>query len=252
MNKSEDLNSYELLKDLANIENQFQDYSESFKYVQQMIQIKPKLDRQDRFLFYQVCRSLIDPIRNNLRVYNDYIGQSDIQKESSLYTELANYRQKETEELFNFCKIGCNVIESSLIPNAENSQALAFYNKLSADLNRYSAEFAEGEDRQKYLEKANALYKSAYDIAINNLGTTDPVFLGTVLNYSVLLKDYLKQESEAIELLNNAIRNAHQNYKELSEASKDESFTIIKLMQINLKNWNGFDYTDDEEEEEGQ
>ena len=117
-------------------------------------------------------------------------------------------------------------------------------------MNRYSAEFADDEELPIYLNKADELYKTPLETANQNLGVSDPIFLGTTLNYSVFLKEHLKLATNAIDLIRDAINNAHQNYKELSDGSTKEASDIIKIMQQNYKSWIAKDEDGEEKEEE--
>lgn len=68
------------------------------------------------------------------------------------------------------------------------------------DYHRYQAEFASGDEKKEAAENSLKAYKSASDIALEQLAPTHPIRLGLALNFSVFYYEILNSPDRYIKL----------------------------------------------------
>lgn len=82
------------------------------------------------------------------------------------------------------------LIDSYLLINSKNPEAIVFFQKMKGDYYRYLGEFMQ--DRKQVIEAAKDSYNIA-SIEAEKLKTTHPIRLGLALNYSVFYFEILHQ-----------------------------------------------------------
>lgn len=105
------------------------------------------------------------------------------------------------------------------------------------DYHRYLAEFATATDRKEAAENSLVAYKSASDIAMNELAPTHPIRLGLALNFSVFYYEILNSAERACRLAKAAFDDAIAELDTLSEESYKDSTLIMQLLRDNLTLW---------------
>ena len=236
-------NSVEDLLYFANVKHDINQFQEATEYLKQLVEMNSNLDKETRKLFGIIFKDAIDPVRNTLRIL-----RNASQRTNSTQAELLNKEiDASLSDLNSLCQKALTLINNYLEPNAEDFSAKTFYYKMKGDLYRYLYEFND-EDKEELLQKADSSYRSAIDVSSTELNGQDPIRLGSILNYAVLLYEHMKKEFEAVKILKDALNKAQDETKTLSENSKKESVTIINVMQSNLSVWERGD--DGEEEDE--
>lgn len=105
------------------------------------------------------------------------------------------------------------------------------------DYHRYLAEFANGATKKKAAENSLSAYKSASDIAVKALPTTNPIRLGLALNFSVFYYEILNSPERACRLAKAAFDDAISELDSLNEVSYKDSTLIMQLLRDNLTLW---------------
>lgn len=140
------------------------------------------------------------------------------------------------KELGEICQHILSVLDENVIPKASTVESKVFYYKMKGDYQRYNAEFASGEDRNKAAEASLHAYKEATKIA-EGLPATHPIRLGLALNFSVFYYEILNSPQRACELAEKAFSGALNGLETLSEESYKDSTLIMQLLRDNLTLW---------------
>lgn len=93
------------------------------------------------------------------------------------------------------------VIYPLIVPNRNvfATKVFAFYRK--GDYCRYKAEYLNDDANRKISsEVSEGSYKAAYDIAVKELSTTNPIRLGLALNFSVFHFEIKNDAEQACKL----------------------------------------------------
>jgi 14-3-3 protein epsilon len=85
-------------------------------------------------------------------------------------------------------------------------------------------------------EKAKTSYETAMQIATAQLTGTDPIYLGLALNYSVFLYELVDRKQEAINLTDNAFKQAIE-YDEFTEEEYIGNALPLQLLKDNVALW---------------
>jgi len=131
------------------------------------------------------------------------------------------------------------LLKNHLSKKAEDAEAKVFYLKMKGDYNRYVAEYAQGELKQKVSDNALNAYKQASEAA-KNLSHIHPISLGLALNFSVFYYEVMNDHNTACEVakttLDAANKELPQNVDEDDEQYRD-AMAIINLLKENLEMW---------------
>ena len=114
---------------------------------------------------------------------------------------IQEYRRKIETELTQSCQRICNIIDSLLIKKAENIETKIYYRKLKGDLNRYVAEYAKDELREKVMKDALTAYQEAIKMS-KELPILNEVLLGLSLNMSLFYYEVMNEIKNAIKISN--------------------------------------------------
>jgi len=141
--------------------------------------------------------------------------------------------------LTKMCNNVISTIDNSLIKRAEDNEAKVFYLKMKGDYNRYIAEYAQGELKQKVAEAALGAYKAASDES-KKLSQINPISLGLALNFSVFYYEVMNDHEQACGIakttLDAANKELPQNVEDDDEQYRD-AMSIINLLKENLEMW---------------
>jgi 14-3-3 protein epsilon len=220
-------------------------YPDAIRILNQLIVQKPALDRNEWLLFGPIYKSAVDQIRTSLRALT--LASLSERNAPDLPDRINQTVQQSIEKLVQLCSSAITVIDTSLLPAATTHQARVFYFKVKGDMNRYIAEYKSDTNAK---ELASEAYSEAIRIADENLKDSDPVKLGTILNFSVFTHEHLGNEETAIELLKAALDRVQRDTSQLSDQSKRDSISVLSVMQANLAHWQGDDDFEEEEEED--
>ena len=140
------------------------------------------------------------------------------------------------KEMHDICIDLINLIDESLLPASNEPEQRVYFEKMKGDYYRYICENKEG-DIEGIIEKASQCYQAGLDIARSELTSTNPTFLGLVLNYSVFLYEIMDHKNEAIDLSQITFSDTVDLIDNTDDATYNETTMILHLLQTNHKNW---------------
>ena len=206
-------------------------------------------DQNERQLVVTIFKNAIDPIRDTFRTLKMHESIQAEQQNAGLLQLIKDNINKNITKLKNLCQTGLDLIEKVLIPACKYDEGIAFYQKLNGDFYRYLVEISEEEDREKMKQSAKEAYTKAFEAA-QNLSPANPTRLGVILNFAVFKYEHADEKDDAKVMVKNAIQSSSTEINNLSETTKQESISVITVMQKNLETWSAIAYSDLPEEEE--
>lgn len=216
----------------ASILNNCVRYEDAMKYAREMVKLQPVLSVEHREVFRATYKNAVDVHRNNLHCLNS--EDDDIPEISD---RLNKIRENEFERLKALCEEAIDIIEKILLPASSDTSAIVFYQKLKGDFYRYICEFAEEEILEKCTQAAEDSYQTAISTSDQALQPSDPIRLGTSLNYAVFKYEQCAETQKASDIIKEAIKATNNDFSQLSENSREEATGIIAVMETNLENW---------------
>ena len=128
------------------------------------------------------------------------------------------------------------IVDTTCMPLASDDEAKAFFTKMVGDYNRYVAESANADTKEKV--KAGALkgYSDSQEFS-KTLNACNPIRIGLALNFSVFHYEVMNDKKKAIELGENALTDALEKIDEVDEETFRDAKSIIELLKENLSLW---------------
>ena len=138
------------------------------------------------------------------------------------------------------CNNVLNILDSYLLKRAEDAEAKVFYLKMKGDYNRYIAEYAQGDLKDKVSQAALDSYDAASKDA-SNLSPIHPISLGLALNFSVFHYEVMGDHDKACSIARDILDVANEEMKKIEEPDENENhrdaMSIINLLRENLDMW---------------
>lgn len=153
-----------------------------------------------------------------------------LSSQQSFTVQLVDDYKKSIElELQQLCQDIIQLIEASLLQTVTKTESKIFYLKLVGDYYRYLAEIQPAE----YGDKSAQYYQQAYQMACNELESTNCTRLAVALNYSVLLYEVIRDKQQACDISKHAFDVAIAKLDESEENSYRESTLLMQLLRDN-------------------
>lgn len=117
-------------------------------------------------------------------------------------------------EIKSVCKRVIRLIDNYLMKNLNSSMNKVGVNPLSekenevflfrlkGDLYKYLSQVEKEEDYENFLNQSKNYFKEALSVGKKNLDTYNSVYLSTVMAYSKFLQHFLKEDTDALAVLN--------------------------------------------------
>eukprot|EP01120_Amphizonella_sp_Union-15-10_P009043 TRINITY_DN334_c0_g1_i3.p1 TRINITY_DN334_c0_g1~~TRINITY_DN334_c0_g1_i3.p1 ORF type:complete len:259 (-),score=77.56 TRINITY_DN334_c0_g1_i3:65-814(-) len=223
---------------MAKLSEQAERYQEMVEAMKNVAQLGTELTVDERNLLSVAYKNVIGARRAAWRIISSIEAKEVERNENeSKITKVKHYREKIESELTNICNDVLSVLDSHLVPAATTSESKVFYLKMKGDYLRYMAEFSTGDVRKEAGNKALAAYKSAIEVASNDMLPTNPIRLGLVLNFSVFYYEILNSQDEACTLAKQAFDDAISGLDKLTDDAYKETTLILQLIRENLSLW---------------
>jgi len=221
---------------LAERAERFDDMADFMK--QRVEQNQAPLNAEERDMLSAAFKHALSGRRQAVRSCA-YVAQHESEQGRGGNMQLAlGYKSKVEAELQDICNKVLRLLDSTLVPTAQDGEANIFYLKMQGDYNRYLAEFAENEAKQAAVAAANSAYtKGIQEAGQAGLPAANTVRLGLALNFSVFQHETLQNTSEAIATAQFALQEAQGNLNSVPDAQQDDVAMTMKLIQDNLSLW---------------
>jgi 14-3-3 protein epsilon len=224
---------------MALLAEQCERYEEMFKYLEELV-IKRNKDfsEKERELLAYGYISYIKSKRKSLHIIMAYETKEKKNDNSLFLPYIQDYRRTLESDLTQNCLRIINIIDSLLVKKAENNEAKIYYKKLKGDFNRYIAEYAKDELREKVMKDGILAYQEAMNLS-KDLSILNEIHLGLVLNMSLFYYEVFNERKNAIKLAEESI---HKIDKEMASFDEDNNnnkniISLIGLIKENLENW---------------
>ena len=231
---------------LAKLYERAERFPDMVKAINKFVELDPKLTKDERNILSAGYKNIISDKRASWRLLNS-LERKEEKKNSSQIANIKEVKDNIERELNKICDEIQNIIDKYLVPNASEPENKVFYLKLKGDYFRYKCEFASGKDFDDSCNKAENVYKEAYEIANANLPITNSTRLGLALNFSVFYYEIKGLKEEACNIAKQAFDESMKVLDDLEKSRAKDTLLIIQLLKENLILWSN----EMNEEEEG-
>jgi len=228
---------------MAMLAEQCNRFEEMKDFLEEMLKGRDKdLNSDERNLLSIAYKNSLTSRRTALRTVIAYETKEKKKDSSPFLSYIQEYRKTIENELTKMCNDVLVTIDTNLLKKAEDAEAKVFYLKMKGDYNRYIAEYAQGDLKDKVSQAALDAYSAATKDA-SNLSPIHPISLGLALNFSVFYYEVIGDHEKACQTAQDVLDNAG-NDKELNNADDDDenenirdAKSIINLLRENLDMW---------------
>lgn len=224
---------------LAMLAEQCNRFEEMVQFLEDMVKSRDKdLSSDERNLLSIAYKNSISSRRTALRTIVAYETKEKKKDSSTFLPFIQEYRKKVEDELTKTCENVLNVINTQLLKRCEDDEAKVFYIKMKGDYNRYIAEYAQGDLKDKVSKGALEAYKQAADFA-KTLSTLHPIGLGLALNFSVFYYEVMNDHETACKIASEAYEKASKELPNIDEEAEEnrDAISIVNLLKENLDMW---------------
>lgn len=233
---------------MAMLAEQCNRFEEMTEFLEDMLKGRDKdLNSDERNLLSIAYKNSLTSRRTALRTVMAYESKEkkkeEAKKEPSPFLQyIQEYRKRIEDELTKMCNNVLASIDSHLLKRAEDAEAKVFYLKMKGDYNRYIAEYAQGDLKQKVSDGALKAYKDASDMA-KNLSSIHPIALGLALNFSVFYYEVMGDHETACSIAKDVLDTANKEMAKINENDDNDNdenrdaLSIINLLRENLDMW---------------
>jgi 14-3-3 protein epsilon len=214
-------------------------YPEMVKAINKYVEQNPVLNEEERKLLCDGYKNIISDKRNSLRLLSNLSKKEEEEGKQINHKKQINIiREKIQSELLSIFEEVHSFLDKYLIPNAQNTEAKVFYMKIKADYYRYHCEFAENDAFEEAKDKAEKIYKEAYDLALKEISIYNSIRLGLALNYSVFEYEIMDNKNDAYNIAQKAYDEVMKVVDDLEKERTSENLLLIQLIKENLNLWN--------------
>ena len=228
--------------------SQLKRFEDAISMFDNFLEQKTDLTKEERELFFMVYKYRIDASRYSHRTISGYYKSNEEEGNTEKAELLKKYRDLVADKIITYAQKAIDIINNVLLDNVNEPSALAFYVKMKADMYRYIAETSEVLEKDNGTENGKKAYLEALQICNENLSPVDSIRLGVILNAAVFRYSHLHERTEAIAMLQDAIRDIKENSASIDLESTQDVNNAYNQMVSNLKIWS----VQEEEEEEGE
>jgi len=224
---------------MAMLAEQCSRFEEMTEFLEEMLKSRDKdLNSDERNLLSIAYKNSLTSRRSALRTVMAYESKEKKKDNSPFLAYIQEYRKKIEEELTKMCNNVLTTIDSHLLKRAEDAEAKVFYLKMKGDYNRYIAEYAQNELKEKVSTDALKAYEEATENT-KSLSPIHPISLGLALNFSVFYYEVRNEHDYACKIAKDVLDLANKELTDVDEETEQnrDALSIINLLRENLDMW---------------
>lgn len=232
---------------LARLYERAEKYDDMVQCINYFVKMNPKLNIEERNILSAGYKNIISNRRFSWRYLQNQTKKEEKEGHHLAIKYIGEIKQKVEGEIKSICKEINSLLDSYLIPSAEDIEYKIYFLKMKADYYRYQCEFLKDNEFSAVVTLAEKTYKDAHELAEKSLPISSTTRLGTALNYSVLLFEIKEDRENASIVAKQALDEGLKILDELEKNKQKETILIIQLLMENLMLWNA-----EEKEEDNQ
>lgn len=224
---------------MALLAQQCSRFEEMFKFLEDsVIQRNKDFSIKERELLAYGYATYIKSKRKSLHMILAYETKEKKNDNSIFLSYIQEYRRTLESDLIQSCQKIIYILDSLLIKKAENVESKIFYKKLKGDLNRYIAEYAKDELREKVMKDGLNAYIEAKNLA-KDLPVMNETVLGLSLNMSLFYYEVVNERKNAIKISEECTQKIDKELPNFDVDNENNKviMALVGLIKENLKNW---------------
>ena len=211
-------------------------YPDMVSSINKFIEMNPKLSKEERNILSAGYKNIISDKRASWRLLNS-MERKEAKKKSSQVENIKEIKSHIEKELKSIFEDIHNLLDKYLLPNAEDPESKVFYLRLKGDHYRYLCEITKNKEFDSNIEKAEKLYREAYQIAIKDLPVINNIRVGLCLNMAVFLYEIKGDKKEGCKIAKKSFEDSMKYLDDLEKFKSKDVLMLIQLLKENLIFW---------------
>ena len=232
-NENKTREEYVYLSKLYERAERFQDM---VSVINKFIEITPKLTKDERNILSAGYKNILSDKRASWRLLNS-MERKETKKKSSQVPHIKEIKSHIEEELKKIFDDMHNLIDKYLLPNAEDPESKVFYLRLKGDHYRYLCEISKDKDLAKAIEKAEKVYREAYEISEKELHFINSTRIGLCLNMALFFYEIKGDKKEGCKIAKKSFEESMKYLDDLEKFKSKDVLLLIQLLKENLIFW---------------
>ena len=218
---------------LSKLYEKAQSFEKMISAINKFINLDPKLTKDERNILSAGYKDILFDKRENWKFLNS-MERKETKKKSKQVIYIQEIKKHIENEIKKVVENIHELLDKSLIPNCEDIESKIFYMRLKADHYRYLCEISKEKD---LLEKAEKIYKEAYDIALKELPHINNERIGLCLNLALFYYEIKGDKKEGYRIAKNCFEESMKYLEEIEKFKSKDVLMLIQLLKENLIFW---------------
>ena len=211
-------------------------YPDMVSAINKFIEMNPKLSKDEKNILSAGYKNILSDKRASWRLLNS-MERKETKKKSAQVPYIKEIKKHIEVELKKIFEDLDKLVDKFLLPNAEDTESKVFYLRLKGDHYRYLCEITKEKDFGKNIEKAEKVYKEAYEIAEKELPSINITRVGLCLNMAVFYYEVKGDKKEGCRIAKKAFEESMKYLDDLEKFKSKDVLLLIQLLKENLVFW---------------
>ena len=220
-------------------------FQDMVSVINKFIEITPKLSKDEKNILSAGYKNILSDKRASWRLLNS-MERKEAKKKSPQVPHIREIKSHIESELKKIFDDMHNLVDKYLLPNAEDPESKVFYLRLKGDHYRYLCEISKDKELEKAIEKAEKVYKEAYEISEKELPFINSTRVGLCLNMALFFYEIKGDKKEGCKIAKKSFEESMKYLDDLEKFKSKDVLLLIQLLKENLIFW-GSELNDEEQ-----
>ena len=211
-------------------------FQDMVSVINKFIEITPKLSKDEKNILSAGYKNILSDKRASWRLLNSMERKEEKKKSPQVphIREIKSHIESELKKIFDDMH---NLVDKYLLPNAEDPESKVFYLRLKGDHYRYLCEISKDKELEKAIEKAEKVYKEAYEISEKELPFINSTRVGLCLNMALFFYEIKGDKKEGCKIAKKSFEESMKYLDDLEKFKSKDVLLLIQLLKENLIFW---------------
>jgi 14-3-3 protein epsilon len=211
-------------------------FQDMVSVINKFIEITPKLSKDEKNILSAGYKNILSDKRASWRLLNS-MERKEAKKKSPQVPHIREIKSHIESELKKIFDDMHNLVDKYLLPNAEDPESKVFYLRLKGDHYRYLCEISKDKELEKAIEKAEKVYKEAYEISEKELPFINSTRFGLCLNMALFFYEIKGDKKEGCKIAKKSFEESMKYLDDLEKFKSKDVLLLIQLLKENLIFW---------------
>ena len=211
-------------------------FQDMVSVINKFIEITPKLSKDEKNILSAGYKNILSDKRASWRLLNS-MERKEAKKKSPQVPHIREIKSRIESELKKIFDDMHNLVDKYLLPNAEDPESKVFYLRLKGDHYRYLCEISKDKELEKAIEKAEKVYKEAYEISEKELPFINSTRVGLCLNMALFFYEIKGDKKEGCKIAKKSFEESMKYLDDLEKFKSKDVLLLIQLLKENLIFW---------------